>query len=332
MVILTYGDDAHACEPGESVLAALLRNNVDVPFSCRAGACHSCLLRRSNGSVPASSQSGLKPTLCSQNYFLACQLVPDEDITVTLPDDALVTGHAIVAGLDRLNEDICRVLLEPATALYYHAGQYISLRRQDGLARSYSLASVPSVDQHLELHVRRMDNGRMSNWINDALKVGDPMDFRGPYGDCFYLPDAPEQDLLLIGTGTGLSPLVGIARDALQSQHRGDIHLFHGSRAIKDLYLDRYLRELADAHPNFHYQACVTGESTPDGVRQGRANNIAFSEFPDLSGKRVFVCGLPEMVHSARKTAYLNGAAMDDIMADAFEMTDLRKEERTRPR
>ncbi len=329
MISLTYGNDTHTCEPGESVLAVLLRSNVDVPYSCRAGACHSCLLRRSDGAVPASSQPGLKPTLREQNYFLACQLVPDEDISVSLPDDALVTGHAIVVGLEHLNKDICRVLLEPATPLYYHAGQYINLRRQDGLARSYSLASVPSVDKHLELHVRRLDNGRMSNWINDVLQVGDQLDFHGPYGDCFYLPDAEEQDLLLIGTGTGLAPLMGIARDALRSQHRGDIHLFHGSRTIRDLYLDRCLRELAEGHPNFHYRACVTGEDAVDEVRHGRANEIAFSEFPDLNAKRVYLCGLPAMVNTARKIAYLNGAAMENIMADAFEMTDLRKEERT---
>lgn len=329
MVTLTYGDDTHSCEPGESVLETLLRNDVDVPFSCRAGVCHSCLLRRSDGSVPPSSQPGLKPTLRERNYFLACQLVPDEDIAVSLPDDAQVTGHAVVVELDNVNEHICRVLLEPATPLYYHAGQYVNLRRKDGLARSYSLASVPSVDKHLEVHVRRLDNGRMSNWINDDLDVGDRLDFHGPYGDCFYLPGNADQELLLVGTGTGLAPLVGVVRDALQARHSGDIHLFHGCREPDDLYLHRKLRQLAEAHANFHYHACVSGDKAAGNVRRGRANELAFADFPNLSGKRVFLCGLPAMVHAARKMAYLNGAAMDDIMADAFEMTDLRKEERT---
>ena len=329
MVTLTYADDTHACEPGESVLAVLLRNNVDVPFSCRAGVCHSCLIRRSDGSVPASSQPGLKPTLREQNYFLACQLVPDEDIAVSLPDDAGVVGHAIVTGLDCIGQNICRIHLETATPLCYRAGQYLNLRRQDGLARSYSLASVPGMDKHLELHVRRRDNGRMSTWINDELKAGDRLDFHGPYGDCFYVPGTPGQDLLLIGTGTGLAPLIGIVRDALQAQHSGDIHLFHGGREAEDLYLDRRLRRLAEMHSNFHYHACISGDNVAGDVRRGRADELAFSDFHDLSGKRVYLCGLPAMVNTARRTAYLNGVAMNDIMADAFEMTNLRKKERT---
>lgn len=329
MVTLTYGSNPYVCEAYESVLETLLRNNVDVAFSCRSGVCHSCLMRRGDGSVPLSSQPGLKPTLREQNYFLACQLVPDEDITVSLPDDARLIGHAIVAEIDHVSENICRIFLDPATPLYYHAGQYINIRRFDGLSRSYSLASVPSADKHLELHVRRLDNGQMSNWINDDLEVGASLDFHGPYGDCFYLPGTPEQDMLLIGTGTGLAPLIGIARDALRSKHTGDIHLFHGSHDRQDHYLDRYLRELSKANLNFHYHACISGEKAKVDVRYGRANDLAFADFPDLGGMRVYLCGLPAMVTASRKTAYLNGAAMQDIMADAFEMTDLRKEERT---
>ena len=310
------------------MLATLLRHNVDIPFSCLSGICHSCLLRRNDGPVHAASQAGLKPTLCEQNYFFACQWVPNEDVDISLPDDAQVTGHAVIVGTDRINERVCRVFLETATPLYYHAGQYINLRRDDGLARSYSLASVPSLDKHLELHVRRHINGRMSSWINDELDVGDRLNFHGPYGDCFYVPGASEQTLVLIGTGTGLAPLLGILRDALHAQHVGDIHLFHGSRHPEDLYLDRWLRQLATGHRNFQYHPCVSGPRNKGNARKGRADDIAFSEFDDLSGIRLYLCGLPAMVYAAQKTAYLNGAKINDILADAFAMTDLRKGER----
>ena len=65
-----------------------------------------------------------------------------------------------------------------------------------------------------------------------------------------------------------------------------------------------------------------------DGCTAGRADAVAFSEHPDLKEARLYLCGQPEMVHRAKKTAYLNGAALDHIHADAFELADLRKKPR----
>jgi ferredoxin-NADP reductase len=60
---------------------------------------------------------------------------------------------AVVHDIEYLSPDICRIFLEPATPLYYRAGQFMNIRREDGLTRSYSLASVPSLDNRLEYHV-----------------------------------------------------------------------------------------------------------------------------------------------------------------------------------
>ena len=194
--------------------------------------------------------------------------------------------------------------------------------------RSYSLASVPQLDVSLEIHVRRQENGKLSNWIHDAIRQGDEVEFMGPFGECFYQSGHSDEKLLLIGTGTGLAPLIGIVRDALQSGHRGEIVLYHGSRNSSGLYQQDKLNELAGKHANFHYVPCLSGQVVADGYTAGRVNTVAFSEHPDLKGARLYLCGQPEMVHDAKKTAYLNGAALDHIHADAFEMADLRKKPR----
>ena len=117
-----------------------------------------------------------------------------------------------------------RLRLRPEGSFDYQPGQYVQLRRPDGLARSYSLASLPR-EGWLELHVRRVTDGRMSSWIFDELHVGGRLELRGPFGDCHYEPGRPEQPLLLAGLGTGLAPLYGIARDALESGHTGPVQL-----------------------------------------------------------------------------------------------------------
>ncbi len=328
MASIRFAGTHYTAEEGESVLATLLRHRVDTPYSCKVGSCHACLLRRTDGPLPEETQRGLKPTLRAQGYFLACRYFPDEDIEVASAEEADVSAPARVIGIDRINSAICRIALEPATPLYYHAGQYINLVRSDGLTRSYSLASVPALDAQLEIHVRRLDNGRMSNWLHDKLQVGDSLQFQGPWGDCFYLPGRPDQELILIGTGTGLAPLVGILRDALQSDHTGDIHLYHGSRTPTGLYLHERLQRLAEVHDNFHYHACISGDSPPPDCRAGRANELALADFPQLAGRRLYLCGRPAMVHETKQRAFLAGAAMNDIFADPFDMTDLRQKPR----
>ena len=161
----------------------------------------------------------------------------------------------------------------------------------------------------------------MSGWIFDALSPGDRVEIAGPHGGCFYLPGREDQNLLLIGTGTGLSPLIGVVRDALHSGHRGEIHLFHGSRSADGLYLQDELHALSDTHFGFHYHPCVSGGPTPAGHLSGRADKVAFERFPALAEWRLFLCGLPAMVHAARRTAYLDGASLADIYADAFELS-----------
>jgi hypothetical protein len=88
----------------------------------------------------------------------------------------------VVAEKTALADDVCQLRIESATSLYYHAGQFINLRRADGLTRSYSLASLPMEDGFLELHVKRMPGGAMSQWIHDELAVGDELELQGPHG------------------------------------------------------------------------------------------------------------------------------------------------------
>lgn len=323
---LFFDGRAYERDEGETVLDTLLRQGVDISYSCKRGTCFTCLLRAPGAAIPAAAQRGLRRTVAVEGYFLACCFRPtEEELVVQRPREAEVYGRAIVRAKLPATRTALRLFLEPATALYYHPGQFINLRRADGLTRSYSLASVPRTDPLLELHVRRMANGAMSQWLFDQLGVGDTIDIAGPYGSCFYLQDDATKPMLLIGTGIGLAPLVGIARDALHAGHRGPILLYVGSRKPEGLYLQDELQELALAHDNFHYEPCVSGLDVPAGHHAGRADDVAFARHLDLEGWRVFLCGVAPMVHAARKRAYLAGARLQEIHAEAFDLRDLRR-------
>ena len=315
MPTLTYSGAAYLAAPGESVLEALLRQGVEISNSCRAGACQSCLLRAVSGAVPAAAQQGLKATLVEQGYFLSCVCRPEADLLLE-PAGGLEVA-ATIASLERLTPTVMRARLRTATPLDYRAGQYITLRRNDGLARSYSLASLPE-DGTLELHIRRAPHGRMSGWLFDEARENEAVGIRGPAGDCFYTAGKPEQPLLLAATGTGLAPLAGICRDAVKQGHHGPIHLYHGALRPEGLYLRDELRNMAHAHGNVHYKPVVLEGGESAGILRGAIDKAIAADHPKLGGWRGFVCGDPSIVQMLKKKLFLAGMGSREIFADAF--------------
>lgn len=321
---ITYNGQSYSCRNDESVLDALTRQGVVVPFSCRNGICHVCLMRKISGKLNSAEQKGLKENLKAKGYFLPCKCMPTDDMELAPPNKDDLYSPAMIVEKILVNDSICKIKLESATNISYRAGQFINLRRSDGLVRSYSLASVPDQDPTLELHIKRMPGGQMSNWILDELKVNDEIEIQEPEGGCFYQPGTQQSPLLLIATGTGAAPLWGIARDALGNGHTGDIYFYHGSRQDRGLYLNEELLNLDKTHRNFHYMPCVSSNEITGSAQQGRADSLAFSEHQDLQGWQVFLCGNPDMVYSAIDLAQQQGAGKDDIFADPFELKDLR--------
>lgn len=316
MPSLDYQGELVALQDGESVLDALLRNGIKAAHSCKAGSCGSCLMRATSGSVPAKAQLGLKESWKAQGYFLACVCRPEEDLAVSVVGSDVRLG-ATIRALDLLSHDVVRVRLHCDQALSFRPGQYVTVLREGGLARSYSIASLPD-ESALELHVRRISGGKMSGWFHDSAQVGERVSVLGPSGECFYVPGKEDQPILLAGTGTGLAPLYGIIRDALRHGHRGPIHLFHGALHRGGLYLVEELRRLAGLYPHLTYTPAVLNGSESDDVAVGPIDQVILKQFPKLGGWRGFLCGDPALVNTLKKRLFLSGMASRDIYADAF--------------
>lgn len=325
MATITYRGEQLALNPGETVLERLERAGVRPAFSCRAGSCQSCLMRATDGTPPPESQRGLRDTLRARSYFLPCIARPESDLGLAQPDDSLYTVQATIESVTPLNDRIVKVLLRTERPLDYQAGQFINLVRPDGLVRSYSLASLPGRDELLELHVQLNPGGQMSEWLR-GIKPGQQATVRGPAGDCYYLPGQPEQPILLLGTGTGLAPLYGLAQEALRQGHKGPITLIHGTLVPPHLYMAAELRELAAQNPQLRYLPCVLADNPEGSLAQisGGAGIVSplpallSQRFPSLKGYRVFLCGDPVLVNSLRRLCFLLGAARKDIAADLF--------------
>lgn len=306
---------------GESILDGLLRAGISMPHGCRGGACQSCLMVAEAGVIPPQAQVGLKAAQKQLNYFLSCQCVPQGNLRVRTAADMQTVCPARVRGVDRVAGEVLRIRLEPVWS--YRPGQYLNIWHSvpDGspLIRSYSIASVPGLEDFVELHVKVLSDGRFSRWAQDRLKIGDTLQVQGPIGQCIYDGGTRGQPLLMIGIGTGLAPLYGIARDALRQGHSGPIHMLLGGRTPQSFYLQPELAALARDFGNFHVEyLSQCGVDEQHRVREMDLYQYVKAAFPSTKGFRIYLCGAASFVRKMKKQCFLAGAAMQDIYADAF--------------
>lgn len=325
---LQFEDKEYGIVRGETVLETLLRNNVGVNYSCKRGTCLTCLLKTPSV-PPKGGQKELSPALAERGLFLPCISEAQDGFVCSRADEAEFSTPAEITRTEVVSKTIQLVRIRPDKPFSYRSGQFINLHRADGLSRSYSLASVARLDDQLEIHVQHRKNGIMSNWLREEAEAGEKILVSGPFGSCFYSIQDRKKPLLLIATGAGLAPLSAIIRDALEAGHAAPIHLYHGSGSLEGVYFRDKMSGLAAQFPNLVYQPCLSGpEEEGDNLRDGRAHDVAMRDIASLKGWRVFLCGNPEMVHEARKQAYLAGAEIHEISFDAFDLKDLRKRPR----
>jgi 3-ketosteroid 9alpha-monooxygenase subunit B len=132
----------------------------------------------------------------------------------------------------------------------YQAGQFLSFKipfEGHVLVRSYSLASSPDTDAEPKVTVKRVDDGRISNWMNDRVKAGSKLMVVPPAG-LFVLGDT-QRDLLLFSGGSGITPCISIIKTALATTDR-KVALVYANRDARSIIFEAELEALLRDHPD----------------------------------------------------------------------------------
>jgi ferredoxin len=109
---LLFNGQIYQCQPEETVLDALLRQKVEVPYSCKKQICMTCMMQSLNGPPPIKSQRNLKETLQRQNNFLACACIPERDMEIALNHETLTRQvSAQVVEMNRLSQSMLGIQL-----------------------------------------------------------------------------------------------------------------------------------------------------------------------------------------------------------------------------
>lgn len=316
MRTITFNGQRFSVLDDENVLDTLLRNNIAIAHGCRAGACQACMLMAKADQIPDDCQHGLSKVRIQQGYFLSCCCEPEQDMDIQLPDLKAEKHLATVTEKRLLSARTLSLRLQ--CRLRWRAGQYITLWLNDS-ARCYSIASVASIDDFIELHIQVYPDGAVSPSLANNINVGDALAIQGPFGECVYDNKQSQQNLLLIASGTGLAPLLGVARDALSQNHQQPIHLLFRSKQASDFYAVDALRKLKDQYPQFSF-SLNSDEPAPD-TKDSSTDTWQLhlrTHFAELRGSRVYICGSDGFVRQARKQCFMQGATARDIICEAF--------------
>ncbi|MEP9317294.1 iron-sulfur-binding ferredoxin reductase [Pseudomonas sp. LABIM340] len=302
------GSQRFSVSPGVNLLDALRGAGVAVPYSCRAGSCHACLVRCIRGEVLDALPEALDSARREEGWRLSCQCRVIEDLSVEAFDPQRDGLPATVTELDWLAPDVLRLRLAPQRPLRYSAGQHLILWSAEGVARPYSLGSVPGLDPWLEFHIDCRERGAFADFAR-GLKVGDGLrlgELRG--GALHYDPEWHERPLLLMASGTGLAPLWGVLREALRQHHSGPIRVIHQAHDHAGHYLAEPLQSLAASHPELQVTLMTTAESA-EVLAQLR-----------LVSRRTLalLCGHPASVDAFARRLYLCGVPRGQTLADLF--------------
>ncbi|UBM57387.1 ferredoxin--NADP reductase [Marinilongibacter aquaticus] len=131
----------------------------------------------------------------------------------------------------------------------YKAGQFITVMVPADMGkkvrRSYSMSSSPYTDTAVAITVKRVEGGLVSNYLCDRVKKGDFLEVIEPMGRFVFEPDqSKERHIVLIGAGSGITPLISIAKTVLKGEPLSKVSLIYGNREKEHIIFWRMLMEM----------------------------------------------------------------------------------------
>jgi len=305
----------------KSIVDAAIASGIFFPYSCKTGRCKTCKCKVVAGETALlADELGLTEAEKVDGWILGCVRKPMSELTISAPgvskfEMPQAKMHPCrISSLEPLSTDVIKVTLRlpPNNQLQYYAGQYIDVIKGD-IRRSYSVANAHTKDGQIELHIKRFNGGKMSEYWFEQAKVNDLLRLNGPLGT-FFLRDYSGKDLIFLATGTGFAPVKAILEGLSQAKSEDlprSIRVYWGGRKASDLYS-------LTPDIGFPYIFKRVLSRGADGDAQGYVQNVCLSDVADFQNAQVFACGANAMIEDARSLLVKAGLQEAEFYSDAF--------------
>ena len=324
---------------GETVLDAAFRQGISVMHGCKEGQCASCKSRLIDGDIELLKYStfALPESERDTDHILLCRTLAFSDITVELlnyDEDLLSRSIAVkdipatLTSITSLTRDIRLLTLELAAPMRFWAGQYVDVTIPgSGITRAFSMANAPGDhatggSTTLQFIIKIYPQGAFSALLDSGLNAGDKLEVKGPYGTCFHREGRPGP-LLLIGGGSGMSPLWSILHDhAARGDHR-PVRFFYGARTRADLFHLEEFAAFTSKLPNFRFIPALSHAEPGDDwtgetgfIHDVVARTLRAEGFDGEID--AYSCGPPPMIDAVLPVLQMAGVEPERIYFDKF--------------
>lgn len=313
-------------EGNDTVLKAALKAGLAPSYGCGNGNCGLCKARVVSGEVRQVQPYDypLSAAEKAQNYTLLCSHTAVTDVVIEaleamspadIPDQQLVARVRRVAPLD--GETLLLHLQTPRSQrLRFFAGQAVALGVAGGTADfggDYPVASCPCDDRNLLFHIAESaDDEFAQRLFAGAMKEGDPINVRGPFGN-FVLGRDSSRPILFACCDLGFAPVASLVDHALSVDAAESIALIWVATRPGGHYAANQCRAWAEALDDFRYLP----RTAADAVAAAAAAVEAATRVPELAGHDVYVAGVPEFVAAAVAGLLAAGVPAAQIIAQA---------------
>jgi toluene monooxygenase electron transfer component len=304
-------DDGPAFPVGpqeDTLLRAALRAGLAFPYECSVGGCGACRFELLEGVVQTlwEGAPGLSERDRKRGKRLACQtrVQGDARIRVRLggeSEQAAVPPQRVTATLSArraISDDMVELRLTLPRSPGFRAGQYALLYPPGAEgARAYSMSNLDDGSGDWRFIVRRTPGGRGSAVMCAELPVGATVDIDGPYGHAWLRPSP--RDVVCVAGGSGLGPMLSIARGVLAEPSERRVHFFLGLRHEGDLgAADQLLALAGDRLSATVVLSSPTLPSAWTGATGFVHSEVERQLAPDLSGYDHYMAGPPPMIEA----------------------------------
>lgn len=294
-------------EGNETVLKAALRAGLAPAYGCGNGNCGLCKARVVSGAVRQTHHHDypLSAAEKAQNYTLLCSHTAATDLVLEvleadkpadIPEQQMTARVRAIAPLDA-DTLLLHVQTQRSNRLRFFAGQSVSLGVAGGTADfggDYPIASCPCDDRNLLFHIPRDEADEFAvRLFAGALRVGDPINVRGPWGN-FVLAKDSTAPLLFVCCDTGYAPVASLIEHALAVDTAGAMTLCRATTRPGGHYLDNQCRAWADAIDGFRYLSCAA----PDPAAAATAALASLAGLAELPAHDAYVAGSTAFVEA----------------------------------
>ena len=321
----------------QTVLRAAFDQGLMLMHGCKEGQCSSCksfLLEGDDVELDKYSTFALPDFEREEGFTLLCRAHVYEDVTIELlnyDEEMIRSGLPIqdvvteVVANDPVTRDMRHLVLRllDDVDFKFFPGQYVDIAVPGtDEVRSFSMANTSAREsRQLEFIIKVYPDGLFSGFLDKELKVGDRLNVTGPFG-VFTLRDAPDTDLIFVGGGAGMAPILCLLRSMAERGITRKAVYYYGARKRGDLCFEPELRALEQALPDFRYVPALS-EDEWEGETGLITTLVARREsgLARANGAHAYVCGPPPMVEAAVPLLTRLGVPEKHVYFDKFTTT-----------